>query len=209
MPHSCAMAGRCRPAVGGAARGGDDGGGILEGLARGDVARADAVGHQPHHRLAARQRILVAALVGCGRTRRRRQRQADRLRHHRHRVGGELAAAGAGARTGGALELMQIRVRHLAGGVLANGLEDVDHRHVLALELAGQDRAAVHEHRRHVEAQHGHHHAGQRFVAAGKPHHGVVAVAAHGQLDRSRRSPRATPATTSCPGGPWRCRRSP
>ena len=75
-------------------------------------------------------------------------------------------------------------VRHLAGGVLADALEHVDHGHVVALELAGQDRAAVHEHGRHVEAQHRHHHARQRLVAAGEPDHAVVAVAAHGELDR-------------------------
>ena len=38
--------------------------------------------------------------------------------------------------------------------------------------------------RRHVEAQHRHHHAGQRLVAAGEADQRVVAVAADRQLDR-------------------------
>ena len=73
--------------------------------------------------------------------------------------------------TGDAFELVQLLVRHLAGGVHADALEHVDDGDVLALELAGQDRAAVHEHGRHVEAQHRHHHAGQRLVAAGDADH--------------------------------------
>ena len=72
--------------------------------------------------------------------------------------------------------------RHPAGGVPADRLEHVDHGHVAAVEAAGQDRAAVHEHARHIQPQHRHHHAGQRLVAAGQPDQRVVAVAAHGQL---------------------------
>ena len=81
MPHSCAMAGRCSAAVGRAAGRRHDGRRVLEGLAGADVARTDAVGEQPHHGLAARQRIGVAALVGRGRAGRGGQRQADRLGH--------------------------------------------------------------------------------------------------------------------------------
>ena len=79
---------------------------------------------------------------------------------------------------------MQVLVAHITGGMLADAFEHVDDGHVLALEVAGQDRPAVEEHRRHVETQHGHHHAGQRLVAAGHADEGIVAVAAHGELDR-------------------------
>ena len=152
-------------------------------------------------------RILVAAFVGSRRAGRTRQRETDRFGNAGHGVGGELAAAGAGARTGHALELVQLSVGHVAGRMHADALEHVLHGHVVALVSAGQDRAAVHEDGRHVEAQHRHHGAGQALVAAGDADEGIVAMAAHGEFDASRRSPRARRATTSCPGGPWRCRR--
>ena len=67
--------------------------------------------------------------------------------------------------------------------MLADGLEHVLHGDRLALEGAGQDRAAIDEDRRHVEPAHRHHHAGQRLVAAGEPDERVIGVAAHGQFD--------------------------
>ncbi len=88
-----------------------------------------------------------------------------------------------GAGTGDALELVQLLRRHPPRRMHADALEDVDDGHVAAVELAGQDRAAVHEHRRHVQAQHGHHRAGQALVAAGDADERVVAVAADGELD--------------------------
>ena len=78
---------------------------------------------------------------------------------------------------------MQVRVRHPPGGVVADRLEDVLHRHVPAAEAPGQNRAAVDEHRRHVQPDHRHHHAGQRLVASGEADQRVVAVAAHRQFD--------------------------
>jgi hypothetical protein len=81
------------------------------------------------------------------------------------------------------LQLAEVFGAHLAGRMLADGLEHVLDADLAALEAAGQDGAAVEEHRRHVQAQHGHHHAGQALVAAGDAHQRVVAVAAHGQLD--------------------------
>ena len=68
--------------------------------------------------------------------------------------------------------------------MLADRLEHVLDGDRLALEGAGQDRAAIDEDRRHVEPAHRHHHSGQRLVAAGEPDQRVVGVAAHGQLDR-------------------------
>ncbi len=54
----------------------------------------------------------------------------------------------------------------------------------LPRNLPGRIEPPYMKHRRHVQPQHGHHHAGQRLVAARQGHHGVVAVAAHGELDR-------------------------
>ena len=138
---------------------------------------------QVHDRAAGFDGAAVAVLVGRGRAGRAGQREADRLGDHGHGVGGELAAAGAGGGAGDAFELVQVLVAHVAGGVPADGLEHVDHGDVAALELAGQDRAAIHEDARHVQPQHRHHHAGQRLVAAGEADQRVVAVAAHGELD--------------------------
>ena len=53
------------------------------------------------------------------------RRDAHDLERHRHRVGGELAAAGAGAGAGDVLDLGELLVAHLAARVRADGLEDV------------------------------------------------------------------------------------
>ena len=84
-----------QPAVGRAAGAGDDARGVLQALAGHDVAGADVLLQQPHHRDAARDRIGVAALVGRRRAGGVQQRQADRLGDAGHGVGGELPAAGA------------------------------------------------------------------------------------------------------------------
>ena len=95
-----------------------------------------------------------------------------------------LAAAGAVAGAGDLLERGQVLQRAVAGGMLADRLEHVDHGHVAVLVAARQDRAAVDEDRRHVEPQHRHHHAGQDLVAPGEADQRVIAVPAHRQLDR-------------------------
>ncbi len=67
--------------------------------------------------------------------------------------------------------------------MLADRLEHVLHRDLLATEIAGKNRAAIDEDRRHIEPDHRHHHSGQRLVAAGKADQRVVGVAPHGQFD--------------------------
>src|SRR5260370_28127210 len=67
--------------------------------------------------------------------------------------------------------------------MLADGLEHVLHRDLLATEIAWKDRAAIDEDRGHVEPDHRHHHARQRLVAAGKPDQRVVGMSPHGQFD--------------------------
>ncbi len=168
--------------IGGTAGGADHHGGVLQRLACDDVARAQPAVEQGHHRAAGFHGPAVAVLVGRRRTGRAGQRQADRLADHRHRVGGELAAAGAGRRTRHAFQFVQFGVRHLAGGVLADRLEHINHGHVAVLEPAGQDRAAIHEHAGDVQPQHRHHHARQRLVAARQADQRVVAMPAHRQF---------------------------
>ena len=114
-------------AVGRAAGAGDDAGGVLEALAGHDVAGADVLLEEAHHRDAAGGRVLVAALVGRRRAGGVEQREADRLGDAGHGVGGELAAAGAGRGAGDALEDVERGVAERAGLVLAHGLEHVLH----------------------------------------------------------------------------------
>ena len=172
--------------VGRAAGGGDDDRGVLKRLARDDVARPDLALDQRHHRLAARLAEAVAALIGRRRARRIRQRQPERLGNAGHRVGGVLAAARAAGRQRHLLELLEVGVAHALGRVGADALEHVDDGHVLAVELARHDRAAVDEDRRHVEPHHRHHQRRQGLVAAGEADQRVVAMRAHRQLDRIR-----------------------
>src|SRR5436305_10965060 len=63
--------------------------------------------------------------------------------------------------------------------MLADRLEHVLHRDLLAAEIAGKDRAAIDEDRRHVEADHRHHHARQGLVAAGETDQRIVSMAPH------------------------------
>ena len=70
--------------------------------------------------------------------------------------------------------------------MLAHGLEHRDDvAFLLGLRMdAGQDRAAVDEHRRPVEARQGHHAAGHVLVAAADRHDRVKALGAGDRLDR-------------------------
>ena len=186
MPASCAIAGRCRPAL------------VEPPVAPTTTAAFSSARRVTMSRGRSRlsssaitarpefDRPAVAVLIGRRRAGRAGQREADRLADHRHGVGGELSAARAGRRTRHAFQLVQLRVRHLAGGVLADRLEHIHHRHVAVLEPSGQDRAAIHEHAGHVQPHHRHHHARQRLVAAGEPDQRVVAMPAHGEFHRVR-----------------------
>ena len=168
--------------VGRAAGGADEHSRVLQRFHRHDVARPQPALDEGHHRAPALVRPAVAVEVrrrGAGRT---GHREPDRLGDHRHRVGGELTAAGAGRGAGDAFERVQVRVRHGASAVPPDRLEHVDHGDVAALVGAGQDRAAIHEHAGDVEADHRHHHPGQRLVAAGEADQRVIAMAAHGEL---------------------------
>ena len=169
--------------IGGPAGGRDHAGGVFQRLAGDDVARAQTQLDEVHHLPAGLFAIGVARQVGGGRGAGMRKRQPDGLGHGRHGVGGELAAAGPARGAGAFFQLLEVRVGELARRMLADALEDILDGDVLAAEIAGQDRAAVEEDRRHVEAHLRHHHAGQRLVAAGESDQRVVAVAAHGELD--------------------------
>ncbi len=159
---------------------------ILECLARGDIARADILRQQFHHRLPRLQREIVALQNDRGRAGGIWQRQADRFGDASHRVGGELSAAGARTGAGVSFKFGQIAGRHFARRELADAFENIDDGDIPALEFPRHDRAAIEKHARHVEPQHRHHHAGQALVAAREADERVVAMAAHRQLDGIR-----------------------
>ena len=97
-----------------AAGAGDRGDRVLERVARQDLRRPDVVADERHHELARRARG-----VGLRRVRRRdageaARADAEEVDHERHRVGGELAAARAGAGAGGRLERVHLLVGHLS-----------------------------------------------------------------------------------------------
>ena len=145
MPHSWAMAGRCRPPLVeppvAATTTAAFSNALRVQMSRGRMLLLD----QPHHRLARGLGVVVAVEVGRRQGRGQRQGQADRLGDAGHGVGGELAAAGAVARTGVLLQVAEVLQAHLAGRVLADAFEHVLHGDVAALPAAGQDRAAVEE----------------------------------------------------------------
>ena len=170
--------------VGRAAAGDDAGDRVLERLAGEDVARPDAALQQIHHQ---RADALGDGVLGLEHRRdagAAERRDAEELAGHRHRVGGELAAAGAGAGAGVIFEVAQPRVAHLAGRVRADRFEHVLDRDVVALERARRDRPAVEHDARQVHPRQRHQRARDRLVAAAEHHHRVEVMAAHHQLDR-------------------------
>ena len=169
--------------VGGAAAGGDAGDRVLDRLARDDVARALAAPQDVHHELAGAVGGVLLALVLGRDVGLAHRRDAHHLEGHRHRVGGELAAAGAEAGRRRLLHLAQLLVGDLARGVGADRLEDLHQRDLLAVQVTGGDRAAVEHHARQVQARERHHGAGDRLVAAGQRDHGVEHVALGDELD--------------------------
>ena len=172
--------------VGRAAGGCDHARGIHEGLAGADVARAQVAGDKLHNLLARRDRDFITRSVRSGRHVAVRQGQADGLADASHGVGGELAAARAVTGAGDLFERNQLGQRAVAGGELADRLEHVDHGHVITAMGAGEDRAAIDEDARHVQAQHRHHHAGQALVAAGKADKRVITMASDRHFNRIR-----------------------
>ena len=124
---------------------------------------------QRHDRVARLVREVVAAAVDRRAATPTRQRHADRLADRRHRVGGEHAGARALGRARAASRSRRARSRvSVPGRARADGLEHAHDVERLVLVVTGQDRAAVEEHRRQVDAGRGHEHAGQALVAAGE-----------------------------------------
>ena len=123
--------------VGRAAGGADAGDRVLQRLAGDDPARPQVLGEQAHRELADSLRDLVLGRVLGRHHRRAAGRDPERLEGTGHRVGGELAAAGAGAGAGDVLEAAKVLLAHLPRFVGADRLEDVEDRHVAAAPATG------------------------------------------------------------------------
>ena len=130
------------------------------------------------------------------------RRQPQHLARHRHRVGGELAAAGARARTGDVFQRAQVALGDAAGRARADRLEHVLDRDVLAAEVARHDRPAVEHQPRQIEPRQRHHRPRDGLVAARQRDDAVAHGAAAPPARSNRRSPRATPATRASPPSP-------
>ena len=159
-------------------------GGIFQRLAGDDIPRPDVLFDQVHHGHTRRIAILVTGFVrgrGAGGI---QQRQTNRLGHASHGIGSVLPAAGPGAGAGDPFQNIQFGIRHQTRLMLAHRLEHILHHHILAVQPAWQDRAAIDKHRRHIQPDHRHHHAGQGFVAARQTDQRIIAVPAHGQFNR-------------------------
>ncbi len=157
---------------------------VLERLLREDIARPEPLLEGLHHR--------TASLIGNVALARRHRRNAGRafrrdphdLHDRRHRVGCVLAAARARARARRQLQILQLLVRHLTGGVFADRLENVLDRHVHALVLAGHDRPAIEQHRRNVHPRQAHRSARNRLIASDDRHQRIEHVPVRRQLNR-------------------------
>ena len=104
------------------------GDGVLERLLRHEGARRHVVADELHREPAD---LVGGLLLGAVHRRdpvRAERREAEEVEDRRHRVGGELPAAGAGARARDRLELVQVRSLILPGGVRADPLVDVADR---------------------------------------------------------------------------------
>ncbi len=172
-------------AVGRAAGCGDRGDGVLDRRAAQDRGRPHVATHEVHDELAAGAcgvvlgRVLGRDAVHAGRA------QAEELGDRAHRVGRELATAGARPGTRGVLDLGQLVQADPPGPIGSDRLEDRDHRRAaLAVDGSGIDRAAIEDQRWQVEPPEGHDRAGRRLVAAGDADQAIEQVATRHELDR-------------------------
>ncbi len=171
-------------AVGRAAGRCDRGDRVLERLAGQDLRRARVLHDESHRELAGQHgRLRLRRMVRRDLVQARRA-HAEEVERRRHRVGGEVPAARAGARAGDTLERVHLPVGDLAGSVRTDRLEDVLDRHVGAAIAARLDRAAVEDEPGQVEPRERHHAGRDRLVAADDADEAVEQVAAGDELDR-------------------------
>src|SRR5205807_1531744 len=107
--------------VGGAAGRHHAGDRVVQRLLGDDLAREHPLAEQVHHHAASLERDLRFLSVGRGHVVEAHRRDAEHLERGGHRVGGELSAAGALARTGRALDGVELVGTDLSGVARADG----------------------------------------------------------------------------------------
>ena len=112
--------------------------------------------------------------------------EAEHVDDDRHRVGGEVAGAVAGAGARLALDDVELLARDPAAVVRADGLPHVLDRQRAVAVAAGEHRPAGEHHRRAVDARERHQRGGHRLVAADEADERVEVVRVDHQLDRVR-----------------------
>src|ERR671911_1256075 len=125
--------------------------------------------------------LVLAAVEGWG-TGRAHRRETEELQDHRHGVRRKLAAARARSGAGVVLQVEKVFIRHSAGRVRSDALEDVLDRHVVTLEAAGGYRAGIDDGARHAESRVCHGGGRDSLVAADDRYHRVEHVAAPDEL---------------------------
>ena len=129
--------------VGRAAGGGDRGDCILDRSPCEDRGGTHVSAHEIERKLAGLFRSFGLRRVERGDAVQSRGADAEELERERHRVGSELSAARAGARTRNALELVHVLGAHRPCGMRAHRFEHVLDRYVAPAEAARRDRAVV------------------------------------------------------------------
>ena len=129
---------------------------------------------------------ICLCAVGGGNARKSHRSDAEKLADERHSVRGELPAAGAGAGACGAFQGLELRVRHSAASMHADGFEDILNRDGVAFELAGGDRTAVENQSGNIQSRQGHNAAGNGFVATDKDNERIKEIAARDEFDGVR-----------------------
>src|SRR3984957_15414149 len=89
----------------------------------------------------------------------------------------ELSGAGANRRQASTLDAGQRRLIYFAGHEPADGLVGIQYGEGFSFKPSRKRAAAIDEDRRHVAADHPHHHAGQRLVATAETNQRVVGQA--------------------------------
>ena len=161
--------------------------GVLEGLARHDVARLDVLLDEVQDGSAgALGEQAACARVGSRDRAVARQAHAEDFRQGVHCVGREEAGAGAAARAALRLEVCHLSGVHLAGSELAGCLEGLADADIVAVEAARQHRAARDDDGRDVEAGRRHQHARDDLVAVRDQDEAVKARSHRDSLDGVR-----------------------
>ena len=186
--------------VGRAAGRRDRGGGVLQALARHQLARQRAAVAEDAISPSRRRHAPRRDGLGVGRGQHRRPGCREPERPDTIAIvlavncPGQAPSVGAQARSISA----RSGLRHLPREDRADALVRVDRADLAPVPFAGEHRAPVHEDARHVEPHHRHHHRGQRLSQPASAHQRVVAVAVT-TIPPSRRSTRARRGLSGMP----------